>query len=106
MKLIKKIKDYLKESIGEMKKVVWPTKKQTTNYSLIVIAMSLGTAIFFGILDYAFNIGLESIISNNNPAIAGEIEQPGEPKNVPADIGKIEVDEIETTPAYPTKSAE
>ena len=45
-----------------MKKVVWPTKKQTTTYTLIVIGLSLGVAIFFGILDYAFNLGLEKII--------------------------------------------
>lgn len=57
-----KIASYFKESVIEMKKVVWPTKKQTTTYTIIVIGMSLGIAIFFGILDYAFNIGLEQII--------------------------------------------
>lgn len=56
--MFEKIKDYFKGSISEMKKVVWPTKKQTTTYSIIVIAMSIGVAIFFGVLDYIFNIGL------------------------------------------------
>ncbi|MBI5222628.1 MAG: preprotein translocase subunit SecE [Candidatus Magasanikbacteria bacterium] len=62
MPIIAKLKTYLKESIAEMKKVVWPTKKQTTTYTLIVIGLSLGIAIFFGILDYVFNLGLEKII--------------------------------------------
>ncbi len=57
-----KITNYFKESAAEMKKVVWPTKKQTTTYTIIVIGLSLGIALFFGILDYAFNIGLEQII--------------------------------------------
>lgn len=57
-----KLTNYLRESVSEMKKVSWPTKKQTTTYTLIVIGMSLGTAIFLGILDYIFNIGLEKII--------------------------------------------
>lgn len=57
-----KIAAYFKESVTEMKKVVWPTKKQTTTYTIIVIGMSIGIAIFFGVLDYAFNIGLEQII--------------------------------------------
>ena len=57
-----KIKNYFIGSIGEMKKVVWPTKKQTTNYTLTVIGLSIGIAIFFGILDYTFNLGLEQII--------------------------------------------
>lgn len=57
-----KITSYFKESAAEMKKVVWPTKKQTTTYTIIVIGLSLGIALFFGILDYVFNIGLEQII--------------------------------------------
>ncbi|MBD3311088.1 MAG: preprotein translocase subunit SecE [Candidatus Magasanikbacteria bacterium] len=57
-----KITDYFKGSVAEMKKVVWPTKKQTTTYSIIVIAMSIGVAVFFGVLDYIFNIILEKII--------------------------------------------
>jgi len=57
-----KLINYLKDSVAEMKKVVWPTKKQTTTYSLIVIGMSIGVAIFFGILDYFFNLGLGQII--------------------------------------------
>ena len=56
MNVLKKITDYFKGSISEMKKVVWPTKKQTYTYSGIVIAMSLGVAFFFGLLDYLFNI--------------------------------------------------
>lgn len=57
-----KIVNYLKESVAEMKKVVWPSKKQTTTYSLIVIGMSIGIALFFGLLDYIFNLGLEIFI--------------------------------------------
>lgn len=53
---------YLKEAYGELRKVTWPTKKQTVNYSLIVIGMSLAVAAFFGLLDFAFNWLLQSII--------------------------------------------
>jgi len=62
MTLLEKIKDYFKGAFSEMKKVIWPNKKQTTTYTIIVIAMSIGVAIFFGILDYAFNIVLGWII--------------------------------------------
>ena len=57
-----KIITYIKESIIEMKKVIWPSKKQTRNYTIVVIIMSLGVAAFFAILDNIFNIGLEKII--------------------------------------------
>jgi preprotein translocase subunit SecE len=62
MAALKKFTNYFKEAYAEMRKVVWPTKKQTISYSIIVIALTLGVAIFFGVLDYIFNIGLELII--------------------------------------------
>ena len=46
-----------------MKKVSWPSKKQTTNYSLLVIGLSVGMAIFFAVLDYVFNLGIEKMIT-------------------------------------------
>lgn len=58
-----KITDYLKGSIEEMKKVTWPTKKETKNYTFLVIGISLGMAAFLGLLDYVFNFGLEKIIA-------------------------------------------
>ncbi len=63
MTFIDSIKNYLIGSYAEMKKVTWPTKQQTINYSLLVIAMSLGLAIFFAILDYVFNLGITALIN-------------------------------------------
>ncbi len=57
-----KITSYFTGAITEMKKVVWPSKKQTTTYTLIVIGMSIGVALFFGILDYIFSMGLAQLI--------------------------------------------
>lgn len=63
MNITAKIIDYFKTSQVELKKVVWPTKKDTFRYSLIVIGMSLAVAAFLGILDFFFNIGLERILT-------------------------------------------
>jgi preprotein translocase SecE subunit len=46
-----------------MRKVTWPTKEQTINYSILVIALSVGLALFFALLDYAFNSGITFLIS-------------------------------------------
>lgn len=62
MNLVESLKNYLIGSYEEMKKVTWPTKEQTTNYSLIVIGLSVGVAVFLSALDYIFNWGLTSII--------------------------------------------
>ena len=60
--ILAKIKDYFVGSISEMKKVIWPNKKQIKIYTVLVIAMSLGVALFFGVLDYIFNLGLGQFI--------------------------------------------
>ena len=61
--MIEKLIQYFKDSYAEMKKVTWPTKKQTIRYSALVIAMSIGMATFFSILDYVFNLGLTKLIT-------------------------------------------
>ncbi len=50
-----KITNYFKNSRLELKKVVWPTKKQTINHTLLVIGFSLAMAIFLGLVDYGLN---------------------------------------------------
>lgn len=57
-----KITRYFQESLEEMKKVTWPTKKETYNYTLLVIGISLVVAAFLGILDYGFNLGFKELI--------------------------------------------
>jgi preprotein translocase subunit SecE len=49
------LNNYIKSSVEEMKKVTWPTKKETYNYTILVILISLGTAAFLGALDYIFS---------------------------------------------------
>ncbi|MFA5175415.1 MAG: preprotein translocase subunit SecE [Patescibacteria group bacterium] len=58
MSVVDSMKNYFIGSYAEMKKVTWPTKKQTINYSLMVIGLSVGMAAFFGILDYSLNLGI------------------------------------------------
>jgi len=54
MKLVSLITNYLKGVNTELKKVNWPTKQETTKYTLIVIGVSLVVAIFLGSLDFLF----------------------------------------------------
>ena len=63
MNIFTSTKDYLTGSYAEMKKVTWPTKQQTSNYSLLVIGLSVGMAVFFAVLDYVFNLGITTLIS-------------------------------------------
>ena len=59
---MKKLITFVKEAKAELVKVNWPTKKQTINYTLIVIGISLAVAVFLGGLDYFFAEILKKII--------------------------------------------
>jgi len=61
--MIAKLTNYIKSSIEEMKKVTWPTKKETYNYTILVIAISIGVAAFLGALDYIFSWLLQIAIN-------------------------------------------
>jgi preprotein translocase subunit SecE len=58
-----KISEYIKETRAEFKHVNWPTKKQTLNFTLLVIGVSAVTAVVLGVLDFIFSLGLEKIIT-------------------------------------------
>lgn len=60
--MIAKFIQYIKDSKAELKKVVWPTKKQLLNHTLLVIAVSLAVAAFLGIIDYGLTKLIELII--------------------------------------------
>jgi len=57
-----KLTNYFRGSYQELKKVVWPTKKETTNHTLLVIGISLGMAVFLGALDFLFTWLFERFI--------------------------------------------
>ena len=53
--MVAKLVNYIKASTEELKKVTWPTKRETYKYSILVIAISLGLAAFLGGLDKIFS---------------------------------------------------
>lgn len=57
-----KLADYIKGSYEEMKKVTWPTNKETKNYTILVIIISLAVAGFLGALDFIFSFGLKLLL--------------------------------------------
>jgi preprotein translocase subunit SecE len=61
---MKKITKYLNEVVSEIKKVTWPTKKQTTDKTILVIAVSLAVALYIGGLDYIFQQMMAFLINN------------------------------------------
>ena len=58
-----KIIRFFKEVYAELRKVVWPTRKETIRYTGIVIAFSLGVAIILGAADFGLLKTVETILN-------------------------------------------
>ncbi|MES2059953.1 MAG: preprotein translocase subunit SecE [Patescibacteria group bacterium] len=55
-----KVTNYLKEVKAEMAHVTFPTRRQTSAFTLVVIILSLGVALYLGLADYVFRVLLGS----------------------------------------------
>lgn len=62
MKIFSQIIAFLKEVRLEIKKVNWPTREETTRYTLIVIGISVAVAIFLGGFDFIFTTLLNKFV--------------------------------------------
>lgn len=45
---------FFNDTVAELKKVTWPTRKQTINLTIIVIIVSIAVGLFLGAIDAGF----------------------------------------------------
>jgi preprotein translocase subunit SecE len=48
------IQQYFSETIGELRKVTWPTRKEATNLTIVVIIVTITMSILLGFLDFIY----------------------------------------------------
>jgi preprotein translocase subunit SecE len=60
--MINRIKLYFQGVISESKKIAWPTRDNTINNTLTVIAVIAVATILFGAIDYGLSEGLKKIL--------------------------------------------
>ena len=48
------IRRYLNETIGELRKVSWPTRREAMNLTAIVLVVIVVMSMFLGTLDFVF----------------------------------------------------
>ncbi|WP_379136811.1 preprotein translocase subunit SecE [Paenibacillus sp. sgz500958] len=58
----KSLISFFTESWSELKKVRWPSRKELTNYTLIVLGTIVAVAIYFWVLDIGISAVIEAII--------------------------------------------
>ena len=49
------IQRYYRETVGELRKVTWPTREEALNLTWITLIVLVVMSIFLGSLDYLFN---------------------------------------------------
>ena len=49
------IRRYINETMGELRKVSWPTRKEATNLTVIVIVVTVGMGLFLGLFDFIYS---------------------------------------------------
>lgn len=53
-RFIQAIVDYFHETIGELRKVSWPTRKEAVNLTIIVIVVMFSMSVVLGLLDFLY----------------------------------------------------
>lgn len=56
---------YFNETRAELRRVTWPTREETKNLTMIIVAATVAMAIFLGSLDYIFQIVVAGIIGGD-----------------------------------------
>lgn len=60
---------YLRNTRAELRKVHWPTRDEAQSLTKIVLAVTVGMALFMGLLDYLFSAQLRGLIMGDPVAI-------------------------------------
>ena len=58
-----RIQRYMKETIGELKKVNWPTRQEAINLTVIVLIVTFAMSAILGVLDLIFSRVFALILS-------------------------------------------
>ena len=53
---------YLRDTRAELRHVAWPTQQQTILYTIMVVLISVGIALYLGFFDYLFTTGLSRLV--------------------------------------------
>ena len=77
---------YFRSSYAELKKVSWPSRKDTVRYSTVIIVVCIVVAAFFALLDNELRVGIEAIIAQKHVTPAATTETQTPPVTTPPSV--------------------
>ncbi|MFA6447695.1 MAG: preprotein translocase subunit SecE [Patescibacteria group bacterium] len=103
MTIFDKIIDYFRSSKNELTKVSWPSKQDTIRYSTLVIGISVGVAVFFGVLDMGLSRLVTASLANKQATAPVSAQTtPITPITQPVTTEQPKIDYTNVTPITPT----
>lgn len=57
------IANFISETRKEINKVTWPTRKETTVTTGLIVAMALAAGLFFYVADQTLSFGISSLLN-------------------------------------------
>lgn len=62
--LFARLMRYLREVVGELRKVIWPSRKQLVTYTIVVLVFVSFMVAFIALLDWVFGQGVLFLFGN------------------------------------------
>lgn len=70
MTFLAPVREYFRDTLGELRKVHWPTRTEVRNLSVIVLAVTLGMSLVLGLFDFTFEQTLYGILKPTPDLVA------------------------------------
>jgi preprotein translocase subunit SecE len=67
---IEPVREYFRDTLGELRKVHWPTRLEARNLTLVVLATLIVASLILGLMDFLFERLILSVIDLNLVGIA------------------------------------
>jgi preprotein translocase subunit SecE len=93
---IRPILNYFAASKAELEKVSWPTKKEVTRYSILVIVVAVATALFFATIDFGLGKVTDFILEKRG--ITAQPQAVPQTQEIPLENLQGGDVQVETTP--------
>ena len=61
--MLKRLRLYIQESHSELRKVVWPTREQVRNLTVLVFVISAAIGLYIGFFDFLWTQVLQFLVS-------------------------------------------
>lgn len=57
-----RLRNYFQTAYAELQKVIWPSRRDVVNHTMVIVLSVIGAIIFLGVIDYLLTLFLKNVI--------------------------------------------